>query len=74
MVRDKWIAFANGEAPWNESNCFAFSPLGFSAEIDKSNLCERRRVKALDFLEETKPDELVRIFSNIAGGGLSFLK
>ncbi|KUJ13351.1 alpha/beta-hydrolase [Mollisia scopiformis] len=73
VVRDKWIAFANGEAPWNESNCFAFGPFGLSAEIDNSGLGERRRVKAWDVLEKTEPDELVRIFFSLAGGRISLL-
>lgn len=73
VMRDKWIAFTNGEAPWSEPSAFAFGPYGYCGEITDMEYGERRRVKAWDDLAATDPAELDRIFASLAGGRISLL-
>jgi len=42
-IQEKWIAFANGEAPWNEDKVFVFGPEGETGERSKSIFEGRRR-------------------------------
>ena len=44
-IQEKWIAFANGEAPWNEDNVFVFGPEGETGERSNSIFEGRRRQK-----------------------------
>ncbi|KAJ8509396.1 hypothetical protein ONZ45_g8435 [Pleurotus djamor] len=45
-MQERWIAFANGEAPWDEDKVFVFGPEGETGERSKS-IFEGRRHKAL---------------------------
>lgn len=42
-IQEKWIAFANGDAPWNEDKVFVFGPEGETGERSKSIFEGRRR-------------------------------
>jgi carboxylesterase type B len=42
-IQERWICFANGEAPWSEDSVFVFGPEGETGERPKSTLDERRR-------------------------------
>lgn len=42
-IQEKWITFANGEAPWNEDKVFVFGPEGETGERSKSIFEGRRR-------------------------------
>ena len=73
VLREKWITFANGEAPWNESNVMAFGPLGSCGEITDYEYKERRGVKAWEVLDELDPAELGRVFVGLVNGRVSLL-
>ncbi|KAL4257101.1 Carboxylic ester hydrolase [Pleurotus pulmonarius] len=51
-IQERWIAFANGEAPWDEDKVFVFGPEGETGERSRS-IFEGRRHKAMwrDVLE-----------------------
>ena len=42
-IQEKWIAFANGEAPWNEDKVFVFGPEGETGERSTCIFEGRRR-------------------------------
>jgi len=42
-IQEKWIAFANGEAPWNEDKVFVFGPEGETGERSMCIFEGRRR-------------------------------
>lgn len=42
-IQEKWIAFANGQSPWNEDKVFVFGPEGETGERSKCIFEGRRR-------------------------------
>lgn len=73
VLRENWITFANGDAPWNEENVMAFGPLGFCGEISSEEYKERRRVAAWEVLDQMSPGELATLFVSLANGRVSLL-
>ena len=45
VIQERWIAFAYGEAQWNENNFFAFGPEGETGERSSCIFDGRRRTQ-----------------------------
>lgn len=70
-MRERWIAFINGEAPWDPGHRMAFGPLGNSHEIDEEEYRDRRRVAHFEILKKCVPGEITSAVAALAVGRLS---
>ena len=70
-MRKRWIAFVNGEEPWERANRMAFGPAGNCVEIDAEEYKHRRRVSHFELLKQSSQRELVSAFASLAMGRLS---
>ncbi|OBT53622.1 hypothetical protein VE04_05340 [Pseudogymnoascus sp. 24MN13] len=72
-MQERWIAFVNGESPWNGEKRFAFGPHGKSGEITDEDFAARRRVGHFDLLRQMDSMKLGGIFGGLAAGRISLL-
>lgn len=72
-MQGRWIAFVNGNVPWNGEKRFAFGPHGKSGEITEEEFAARRRVRHFSLLREMEPVRLGKIFGGLAAGRISLL-
>ncbi len=78
-LRKRWIAFVNGEAPWEEGlvggeeRRFAFGPLGRSGVVGREEIEERRRVGRFALLREVGEGALAEVFMRLHAGRVSLL-
>lgn len=73
-VRQKYIAFVNGEEPWSTGSTYGFGPAGNSGEVSDEQVRSRRRTKALETIREvgvTKVSALWLNLYNVAASSLS---
>lgn len=73
VMQERWIAFVNGDNPWNGEKRFAFGPHGKSGEITEEEFAARRRVGHFSLLREMDPVRLGEIFGGLAAGRISLL-
>jgi carboxylesterase type B len=50
-IRDKWIVFANGGAPWTAGKTYAFGPKGITGELTARQLAQRRNIAQFEVLK-----------------------
>lgn len=75
-MRDRWIKFVNGEAPWTPMSTgkrFAFGPYGECKEIDERQFAARRRVAHMKVLKEAGFDVYGPIMNKLIAGRISLL-
>ncbi|KAJ9263780.1 hypothetical protein DTO195F2_2697 [Paecilomyces variotii] len=72
-LRNRWIQFINGEAPWPTERRFAFGPLGECKEIDEEQFAARRRVPQVKALKEAGTGVYLPIVFALTAGRISLL-
>lgn len=75
-MRNRWICFINGEAPWAEVSTearFAFGPYGECKELDGKQYASRRRLNAFKLLRELGVEVYGGISNKLAAGKMSLL-
>jgi len=72
-MRQRWISFVSGEAPWNADGRFAFGPLGESKEISEAQFASRRRVEHCKVLREAGTGVYLPILGALTAGRISLL-
>lgn len=70
-MRQKWISFINGEAPWDSKLKYAFGPFGKSGELDQTEFSRRRRSRHWEALQQISNADLNRVVKALAAGRLS---
>ncbi|KAH8811611.1 carboxylesterase [Xylogone sp. PMI_703] len=70
-IRDSWVAFINGEAPWDEKERMGFGPYGRVGIIDEDEFEARRRVRHWKALDGMKWADLLAASGQIAAGRIS---
>lgn len=71
VLREKWILFANGEAPWQSRQRFVFGPYGRCGEIEEHEYKLRRREACFELLREMGWARYNPIFGALAAGRIS---
>jgi hypothetical protein len=72
-IRNKWIEFCNGEAPWLVEKTYAFGPHGRCGNIENEEYVGRRRLRACALLREMGPGLYNPLFAQLAAGRISLL-
>lgn len=72
-MRQRWISFVSGEAPWSGNSRFAFGPVGECKEIDESQFAARRRVEHMKVLREAGAGVYMPIIFSLTAGRISLL-
>jgi hypothetical protein len=72
-MRQRWIGFVSGEAPWPTDSRFAFGPLGESKEISEKEFAIRRRVEHCKMLREAGLGVYLPIVGALTAGRISLL-
>ncbi|KAJ5674413.1 Carboxylesterase type B [Penicillium maclennaniae] len=72
-MRQRWIRFVSGEAPWPAESRFAFGPFGECKEIDERQFAARRRVEPCKALGEAGTEVYLPILGALTAGRISLL-
>lgn len=72
-MRQRWISFVSGEAPWGESSRFAFGPVGECKEINDVQFAARRRVEHCKVLQEAGAGVYMPILAALTAGRINLL-
>ncbi|KAJ5127999.1 Carboxylesterase type B [Penicillium atrosanguineum] len=72
-MRQRWIQFVSGNAPWSADSRFAFGPLGESKEINEAQFAARRRVEPCKVLGEAGSGVYLPILGALTAGRISLL-
>jgi hypothetical protein len=72
-MRQRWIRFVSGEAPWPVDSRFAFGPLGECKEITETQFATRRRVEHCKVLGEAGIGVYLPIIGTLTAGRISLL-
>lgn len=72
-MRQRWIRFVSGEAPWPADSRFAFGPLGECKEITEAQFAARRRVEHCKVLREAGIGVYLPIVGALTAGRISLL-
>lgn len=72
-MRQRWIRFVSGEAPWPADSRFAFGPLGECKEITEAQFATRRRVENCKVLREAGIGVYLPIVGALTAGRISLL-
>ncbi|KAK1138692.1 hypothetical protein N8T08_002083 [Aspergillus melleus] len=72
-MRNRWISFVNGSAPWWQERRFAFGPFGECQEIDERQVANRRRLEHVRVLKEAGIGVYMPIIFALTAGKISLL-
>lgn len=72
-MRQRWIEFVSGEAPWSLDRRYAYGPLGECKEIDEVQFAARRRVEHCKVLQEAGMGVYLPILFALTAGRISLL-
>lgn len=72
-MRNRWIQFVNGKAPWSREKRFAYGPVGDCKEISEAQFAGRRRTEHLKALREAGPGVYMPIVFALTAGKISLL-
>ena len=72
-MRNRWISFVNGSAPWWQERRFAFGPFGECQEIDERQVANRRRLEHFRVLKEAGMGVYMPIIFALTAGKISLL-
>jgi hypothetical protein len=71
-MRNKWIQYINGDAPWGSKQRYAFGPFGKCGEVDDDEFSARRRTKIWGTLKLVDIKALNSVIGALASGRISF--
>ncbi|KAJ5541066.1 Carboxylesterase type B [Penicillium frequentans] len=72
-MRQRWIDFVSGQAPWSGDKRFAYGPLGECREINEAQFAARRRVEHCQVLREAGSGVYMPILGALTAGRISLL-
>lgn len=72
-MRQRWVSFVSGDAPWGADSRFAYGPLGESKEINETHFAARRRVEHCKVLREAGIGVYLPILAALTAGRISLL-
>ncbi|KAJ5894813.1 hypothetical protein N7495_006504 [Penicillium taxi] len=72
-MRQRWISFASGEAPWSAENVFAYGPVGDCKEIKNDQFAVRRRIEHCKVLQEAGMNVYMPILGSLTAGRINLL-
>ncbi|KAG2420509.1 hypothetical protein HFD88_000121 [Aspergillus terreus] len=72
-MRNRWVQFVNGKAPWSRERRFAYGPVGDCKEISEAQFAGRRRTEHLKALREAGPGVYMPIVFALTAGKISLL-
>jgi hypothetical protein len=72
-MRNRWVQFVNGKAPWSGDKRFAYGPVGDCKEISEAQFAARRRTEHLKALREAGPGVYMPIVFALTAGKISLL-
>lgn len=72
-MRNRWIRFVNGDAPWSQEQRFAFGPFGECREINETQVANRRRLEHIRVLKEAGMEVYMPIIFALTAGKISLL-
>lgn len=72
-MRQRWISFVSGEAPWSGDKRFAYGPVGECKEIDEQQFAARRRAEHCKVLREAGIEVYMPILVALTAGRISLL-
>ncbi|CAG8360535.1 unnamed protein product [Penicillium salamii] len=72
-MRQRWIRFISGEAPWSFDRRFAYGPVGECQEIEEMQFATRRRVEHCKVLREAGPSAYMPIVFALTAGRINLL-
>ncbi|GES66806.1 carboxylesterase [Aspergillus terreus] len=72
-MRNRWIQFVNGKAPWSREKRFAYGPVGDCKEISETQFAGRRRTEHMKALREAGPGVYMPIVFALTAGKISLL-
>ncbi|KAJ5924556.1 Carboxylesterase type B [Penicillium verhagenii] len=72
-MRQRWIDFVSGHAPWSNDKRFAYGPVGECKEINKTQFSARRRVEHCQILREAGSVVYMPILGALTAGRISLL-
>ncbi|RFU32849.1 hypothetical protein B7463_g3521, partial [Scytalidium lignicola] len=70
-IRDSWVTFVSGEAPWDGNERMGFGPYGRVGIVDQEEFEARRRVRQWKALDGMKWADLLAASGQLAGGRIS---
>ncbi|KAF2145694.1 uncharacterized protein K452DRAFT_349159 [Aplosporella prunicola CBS 121167] len=70
-LREKWICFVNGEAPWARDETFAFGPFGECRGLSAGGVAARRRVAHMKALSDMAAAKIHSVFLAVGAGRVS---
>lgn len=72
-MRQRWIDFVSGQAPWSGDKRFAYGPLGECKEINEAQFAARRRVEHCQALRDAGSSVYMPILGALTAGRISLL-
>lgn len=72
-MRQRWINFVSGKAPWSVNSRFAFGPVGECKEINEAQFAARRRVEHCRVLKEAGAGVYMPILVALTAGRINLL-
>ncbi|KAJ5388779.1 Carboxylesterase type B [Penicillium cosmopolitanum] len=72
-MRQRWISFVSGQAPWSVNSRFAFGPVGECKEINEVQFAARRRVEHCKALQEAGAGVYMPILFALTAGRINLL-
>ncbi|GAB1217502.1 hypothetical protein ATERTT37_006741 [Aspergillus terreus] len=72
-MRNRWVQFVNGKAPWSRERRFSYGPVGDCKEISEAQFAGRRRTEHLKALREAGPGVYMPIVFALTAGKISLL-
>ncbi|KAJ5097943.1 hypothetical protein N7532_004944 [Penicillium argentinense] len=73
IMRQRWIRFVSGQAPWSTESRFAFGPVGECKEINEAQFAIRRRVNHCKVLQEAGAGVYMPILAALTAGRINLL-
>lgn len=72
-MRQRWISFVSGQAPWSANSRFAFGPVGECKEISEAQFAARRRIEHCKALQEAGAGVYMPILFALTAGRINLL-
>ncbi|KAJ5647856.1 Carboxylesterasetype B [Penicillium lividum] len=72
-MRQRWIDFVYGQAPWSDEKRFAYGPLGECKEINDAQFAARRRTEHCQVLRQAGGGVYMPILGALTAGRISLL-